>query len=159
METLRDIHGLDAIPSWPLAPGWWLLLLGCGLLVLGLLLLWWRLPYWRLEAYWRLWWLARRWQRLPPKQLASELSELLRRIALVRFGRRACAGLSGDAWLAWLHTHDPRGFDWSRHGALLLALPYAPPDATAPSRQLRLLLAATRAWVVPSLRRKRRGHA
>ena len=24
--VLRDIHALDAIPLWPLAPGWWYLL-------------------------------------------------------------------------------------------------------------------------------------
>ncbi|MEN8176755.1 MAG: DUF4381 domain-containing protein, partial [Pseudomonadota bacterium] len=25
-EGLRDIHGLDSVPWWPLAPGWWWLL-------------------------------------------------------------------------------------------------------------------------------------
>lgn len=157
MDGLRDIHGLDAIPFWPLPWGWWLV----GLLAMtGLVLLWraWqRVSYWRLEAYWRLWWLRRNWRRLPPKQLASELSELLRRVALARFGRRACAGLSGESWLNWLRQQDPRGFDWPKHGQLMLNLAYAPPEAAAQaSRPLLLLLRATQAWVAPPWRARRR---
>lgn len=157
MDALRDIHGLDAIPFWPLAGGWWWAGGLTLLALLGLWLLWQRVSYWRLEVYWRLWWLKRHWRRLPPKQLASELSELLRRVALARFGRRACAGLSGDIWLDWLKRHDPRGFDWPKHGQLLLNLAYAPPETAArSSRPLLLLLRATRAWVLPPWRVRRR---
>jgi hypothetical protein len=48
------------------------------------------------------------------KPVATEFSELLRRIAMARHGRTACAGLHGEDWLAWLTEHDPKGFDWRR---------------------------------------------
>ena len=32
--VLRDIHGLDAIPWWPMAPGWWYLIGAAVLLLL-----------------------------------------------------------------------------------------------------------------------------
>jgi len=32
--TLRDIHGLDALPWWPLATGWWVVAGIAGFLVL-----------------------------------------------------------------------------------------------------------------------------
>ena len=56
-----------------------------------------------------------------------ELSELLRRVAMARLGREACAGLVGEAWLAWLAEQDPKGFDWRTRGRPLLDAPYAPP--------------------------------
>ncbi|RLW54638.1 MAG: hypothetical protein B6D69_04845, partial [gamma proteobacterium symbiont of Stewartia floridana] len=28
MDPLRDIRGIDTVSWWPLAPGWWLLLIG-----------------------------------------------------------------------------------------------------------------------------------
>ena len=53
------------------------------------------------------------------------LSEYLRRIALKRFSRKECAGLTGKSWLKWLTTHDPKKFDWEAKGALLIDVPYA----------------------------------
>ena len=132
-SRLQDIHGLDPIPWWPPAAGWWL---GAALLVLGILLLVMLVRYlvryppgsWKQEA-----WLAlRRLRSLrhtqTPKQTASQLSELLRRIAIARFGRKRAARLSGEEWLEWLREQDPNRFDWPGHGRILLQLPYAPDD-------------------------------
>jgi hypothetical protein len=152
---LRDIHGLDAVPWWPPAPGWWLLGIG---LILGLWLLWRLAPHlripgvvgltWRWDAARRLRELRRRVRSQDTKQSAGELSELLRRIAMARRGRDACAGLSGRSWLEWLQAHDPRGFDWSTRGSLLLDLPYAPPGSSeADSRALLELIDAAQNWV------------
>lgn len=154
---LRDIRGLDPVGLWPPAPGWLLLLLLLILLPLLLPMIargyrYWRLlarEDWRRDAVERLHALQRRVAREEPKVVAAELSELLRRIAVARCGRDACAGLHGDRWLDWLADHDPHGFDWRRHGPLLLELPYAPPPVDGGADhavELRELIKATRAW-------------
>jgi hypothetical protein len=156
---LRDIHIHMGLAWWPPAPGWWLL---CAALVVLGLLLWrydprWRLYVplpvitlgtWRWEAAQGLRALRRRLVREPVKPAAAELSELLRRIAMARHGRAACAGLHGEAWLAWLTANDPRGFDWSTHSGALLAAPYAQPAAADAQREaMRLLVDAAMEWV------------
>jgi len=142
---LRDIRGLDPISWWPPAPGWWLLV---GSMLLLLYLGWrWRAslrvripPFpvlrignWRWDAARQLRDLRQRALTQDPKHTASELSELLRRVAMARLGRDACAGLTGAAWLAWLADQDPNHFDWRTQGQPLLDAPYAPP-ATHPAR-------------------------
>jgi hypothetical protein len=79
------------------------------------------------------------------KTLAGELSELLRRIAMARLGRPACAGLTGADWLDWLAAHDPNGFPWHERGRVLLVAPYAPPGAGA--ADLQTLIEAAEGWV------------
>lgn len=154
-HQLRDIHGLDAIPWWPPAPGWWLV---AGLLLLSAWLAWRFLPRvsvpvlaglpWRWDAARRLRDLRRRVGRQEHQQTASELSELLRRIAMARHGRDACAGLTGTDWLAWLKAQDPQGFDWTAQAHLLLDLPYAPPGyAPAEQRPWLLMIDAAQNWI------------
>jgi hypothetical protein len=153
---LRDIHGPDPVFWWPPAPGWWLLALG---IILGLWLLWKLLTMLRIPAVMELTWrwdAARRLRELrrrvrkqqDPKESAAELSELLRRIAMARLGRSACAGLTGSDWLDWLQQNDPQNFAWSEQGTLLLDLPYAPPgSASAERTQLMGLIDAAQNWV------------
>lgn len=161
---LRDIHGPDPVGWWPVAPGWWLAL---GALLAALLA--WRLierrrrrvfKDWRMDARRRLQRLARRVGKDDPKVIAGELSELLRRIAMARYGRNACAGLAGDAWLAWLRDHDPSGFDWTEQGRRLLDLPYAPAGGAVPAKLLQTLIKAAKRLALgapPPRSRKRRG--
>ena len=157
---LRDIDAALGNPWWPLAPGWWLLLAVLALLALAL---------WRFDLVWRLrlpiplitlgswrWDAGRELHRLrrdaaavSVKDTASALSELLRRIAMARHGRNACAGLYGEDWLDWLSEHDPKGFDWRQQGRLLLAAPYAPPARTdAEGKTLLCLIDAAMDWVI-----------
>lgn len=153
---LRDIHGLDPIPWWPPALGWWLLALG---LILTLKLAWRFLPHlhsrtltelaWRWDASRELHALRSQAHTQASYLTAKELSELLRRIAMARHGRAACAGLTGMAWLAWLESQDPAGYAWTKHGKLLLFAPYAPPErANADLPRLVELLDATKAWIL-----------
>jgi len=155
VNRLHDIHELDPVSAWPLATGWWLLLATVTSLILLIIVLrrwrpdWQRyLPQrgWSRHAASELNLLRERIGRDDARTVSSELSELLRRIAIARCGRRYCAGLHGKAWLAWLAEHDPDGFDWRNHGQLLLALPYAPPGETAEAPRLRTLIDAAMAW-------------
>ena len=151
-SQLRDIRGLDAVPWWPPGPGWWLLAVLCIALAITLFhlarhLRRYPLGSWHRSAWRELHRLRKQAQAMPPEQLASALSELLRRIAIARVGREQAAALTGERWLAWLQEHDPAGFAWSEHGKPLLTLPYAPPDAQLAGReQLLDLVDATFAW-------------
>ncbi|MCB1873874.1 MAG: DUF4381 domain-containing protein [Gammaproteobacteria bacterium] len=145
--ALRDIHGLDPISWWPLAPGWWIAALVMVLTTFGLILLlrhFIRYPpgSWRWEARSALRNLWRQRSQLSQKESAARLSELLRRIAIARFGREKTASISGMAWLAWLEQSDPNGFDWTGRGGILLQLPYAPDDRQAKPGELDELINA-----------------
>jgi len=153
-EKLRDIHGIDPVPWWPLAPGWWLVA-GFTLIAiaLGMFLLWqWHIHQrdWRRDARQRLRQLAARIHQLGAKELAAQLAELLRRVAMARHGRIECASLIDQEWLAWLSAHDPAGFSWTEHGRALIELPYAPPRDQlngATPEQFRVLINAVLPWL------------
>ena len=106
LSGLRDWHLPNPVSWWPPAPGWWLV---AGLLALGSVLA-------------VRWWWRWRWQCASARSALRQLdvlkttlatdgdrrrfmvgvSQLLRRLALVRFPREQVAGLSGDAWLGFL---------------------------------------------------------
>ena len=146
--VLRDIHGLDAIPWWPLAPGWWYLLGLVGLLVLLALLREWMIYSgiwlgWRADARRQLRALKKALRTEDPRVLAGRLSELLRRIAMARSGRREAAGLTGNDWLQWLNANDSSRFDWEERGQMLLTAPYMPPAMEVQRKELAALISAT----------------
>ncbi len=152
MDPLRDIHGIDPAPWWPPAPGWWLLVAG---ILLGGLLVWWLwrqrrlypLGRWQKDARQRLQKLRQRLKSAPTKELAGELSELLRRIAIARCGRKKTAAMTGKSWLAWLQNNDKSGFNWQEEGQLLLLLPYAPPNLESDRVAIGRLIDAAIRWV------------
>ena len=155
VDQLLDIRGLDPGSWWPPAIGWWLVALAAlfALVALRHFAQWLRRrpPRWQCDAMRQLHGLRRRCRKQPAKNTAGELSELLRRIAMARFGRAACAGLFGPPWLAWIEARDPTGFRWSAQGQLLLDLPYAPPGRDEEhSDQLHQLINAALIWVVAS---------
>ena len=152
--ALRDISEIDAVGWWPPGPGWWLIIAAVFLLLLfirwfwPLLVSWLKHPrdFWRRDARRELMNLRKRLDRLDQKSAAAEFSELMRRIALARCGREACAGLSGDAWIEWLAINDPNAFDWIKHGDVLLKLAYAPPGEESSALRFRQLIDAAVGW-------------
>ncbi len=125
---LRDIHLPEPVGLWPLAYGWWLLAaLVVTLIIVGGLL-------------WR------RWQRRRPLREAlgalesarllgqqgkldealQLVSQTLRRLAMTVSAPRV-AGLTGDAWLAWLDSRWQRSEFQAGVGKLLVDAPYRPP--------------------------------
>ncbi|OOZ37049.1 DUF4381 domain-containing protein [Solemya velesiana gill symbiont] len=154
--ALHDIHGLDPVSWWPLAPGWWLVILsGAALVLLTWALVRYLVAYppgsWRSEAHAALTHLKRRFRNgeIDIKQAATELSELLRRIAIARLGREHQASLTDEAWLRCLGETDQSGFDWERKGQLLITLPYAPENQQAGHEQMADLIRTTTNLIAP----------
>jgi hypothetical protein len=150
--ALRDIHGLDAIPWWPLAPGWWFIIVVTGLLLCFIGIRYWLTCYtgwfgWRGEAQRELRLLKKTLNSEEPYGVACRLSELLRRIAMAHSGRQQTAGLTGEEWLQWLATHDNSGYDWERHGQILITAPYMPPTTSIERHELATLITAATRWL------------
>jgi hypothetical protein len=140
---LRDLHLPEPIGWWPLAPGWWVILVIVAT-ALGYVL-------------WRLY---RRWQFNAPRRFAlrelaryeaeflehrdavtlgKQLSELLRRGMLAYARRDEVAGLTGEAWLAWLDRGMPVPYFHTEGGK-----PYRDPDGDFSDVDIGALLSAVR---------------
>lgn len=156
LAALRGIHTPDPIGLWPLAPGWWALLAVVVLAtIVAVIVVKHRRASLARRATIELDTLAR--GGLDLHGLAAQVSELLRRVALVRFGHSA-ASLHGRSWQDFLSEHAPRSRRGRAAAALagdvghLLALaPYAPPSAFSNEEAARIdrdqLVAAARAWI------------
>lgn len=101
LDRLHDIVVPAPVPWWPVAPGWYFVI------VLALFAIsWWLLRQWQA-------WQANAYRRAALRQLQSahstaEISELLRRTALCRAPRSTIARLYGRPWTDWLAEHSPR---------------------------------------------------
>ena len=133
LMQLRDLHLPDPISFWPPALGWWVVaLIVLGLVALGV----WVIRYRKKTAPRRfaLAELAGLKASFHDKQdlaeLMTGLSQLLRRYAMVCFGRQKVAGLTGVAWLKFL---DEQGntlqFSNETASQAFAAVPYGAKDS------------------------------
>jgi len=145
---LRGLQLPDAVGWWPLAPGWWLLIMllvfGAGLLLRDALRRRSRSAARRhalrqLQQY-----TAAYADHGNAVALGIEVSELLRRAMLAYAPRADVAGLTGEAWLAWLDRDlkAPHFTDGAGHS--LLELPYRDPANAEQSADIDGMLAAVR---------------
>ncbi len=127
LSQLRDIEGLDNISWWPLALGWWAVIGVIVVISVTAAFYYWH--YTKKEVSWKkhIDSLFSNLQNMKTtKKKAAALSELLRRLAIHKYGRKVCAGLEGQDWLNWLTRHDPKGFNWDIEGKILVEAPYMP---------------------------------
>lgn len=153
LGKLRSIEGIDSVDWWPLAPGWWVLIIFTALLLIKLLV-----SYLKTRAY-RLSWQYGIIQELEmmkatlsyatAAKVLNKLSEIIRRLAMHKYSRTECASLEGLDWLRWLKHNDNKKFDWENKGCLLIYSVYAPPGKEQISlKELKQLLDATKNWVI-----------
>ena len=149
---LRDIHAAAAPPVWPPAPGWWLLaVLLLALLVIGTLWLLRRYRAYRLKCQVmdELDALTNTGTNENSLAFLSQLSVLLRRIALRRYAREQVASLTGSDWLRFLDATGGNGDFEHGVGQVLEAGPYSPHKQELPAEEL---LALARRWVKQNLK-------
>jgi hypothetical protein len=156
---LRDLHLPEAISWWPLAPGWWVVI------VLVAVVLGYGLRHY-LRTYAR--GAARRRALQKLNELTAEfeqhhdaiafsgsLSELLRRTMLAYAPRHEVAGLTGDEWLAWLDRDLDQPRFQSATGRKLLELPYRRPGGDVSAMELVDVVAAVRQRLATPVREQR----
>ncbi|MCG8669035.1 MAG: DUF4381 domain-containing protein [Pseudomonadales bacterium] len=105
LANLKDIHIPDPITGWPPAIGWWLLALIAIAAIVGVVI--WLIKNHRKNAYRRealdqLAQLRAKAAEQDSVTTATQLSGLLKQVAITLFGRHHTAGLNGDAWLQFL---------------------------------------------------------
>ena len=143
---LRGLHLPDAIGWWPIAPGWWVIIV---LFLAGLFLLSRHVVRQRSETAARRYAL-REFERATsafaehgdPVRLGSEASEILRRTMLAYAPRSDVAGLTGEEWLEWLDRDLPEPRFSKGPGRSLLDLPYRNPETVAESVDIGGMLVA-----------------
>lgn len=150
MDQLRDITGLAPISWWPLAFGWWVIILCIAVaLSAGLVWLYRRWTFyrsWQGKAYKNLLRLERSLQSANLKTTLQDLSAEIRQIAIHTATRQDCAALTANNWLEWLQDHDPHGYLWTHSGQALIAGQYAPQQSYETS-QVVDMITAIKKWV------------
>lgn len=151
IAQLKDTDGLDAISWWPLALGWWIAIALLVSLIIVLLLVFQRrrkfLRSWQNGILSQLTILENTVTQENSLSVATQLSELMRRIATFQYSREECAGLEGKEWLNWLKEHDPKAFDWEEKAGWLADAAYAPSDDQLPTEEIIDVIKAIRRWV------------
>ncbi len=127
LAQLKDIHLPPSVGWWPLAPGWYLLML---LVFVVVIVLSYKIYRKKQHAKPKLQALAllKRYQQHYNKENNSQItsahiSELLRRVALVYFPREHVASLHGDSWLNFLNRTG-KDVDFLSVRTMLLELPF-----------------------------------
>ncbi len=146
LAKLHDIHLPVPVNWWPLAPGWYALLILVFILI-GLLIYVTRRTYLngqpKRQALQLLAIYERKYQVERDSQSCSmKISELLRRVALVYFPREEVASLQGEAWLTFLSRTSKR-IDFNQLRDYLLEIPYQ----AASGIDLQPLFYGARAWI------------
>lgn len=146
LAQLKDIHLPESISWWPLAPGWYVVILLILLLIMGLVYLVHRRHVNALaknQALDLLNTYKEQYEKDHNAQVASaQISELLRRVALVYYPRAEVAGLHGDAWVEFLNLTS-KGIDFKPVNAMLLDSPFK----TMETVSLKPLITRAQLWI------------
>ena len=120
LAQLAPAHMPPPVGWWPLAPGWWGLLLVLVAAMFGTWL-WYRRPLRRLCRSGLRELSSLEKTELADDALARALEHLVRRYAVARYGRDAVASLSGSRWLDFAVAHGATQWQGDTGAALLQA--------------------------------------
>jgi len=125
LDNLHDIIVPNPVSWWPLAPGWYVLILGLIIAATWIGI--------RLNRQWQ----QNRFRREALSELdsikPSELPALIKRVALCIWPREQVASLSGDDWLQFLDQSSNSDAFTQGPGKKLSALSYSPDTPLGPN--------------------------
>jgi hypothetical protein len=146
LAQLKEIHLPESITWWPLAPGWYMVMVFILLLVMGLIYLANRRQLNALaknQALDLLITYNEQYEKNHNAQLTSaRISELLRRVALVYYPRTEVASLHGDAWVDFLNKTS-KEIDFKPVKAMLLDSPFKSEETI----NLKPLITRAQLWI------------
>lgn len=146
LTQLKDIHLPDPVGWWPLANGWYVLIVLSVVFVLSVVYFFYRRNRQALaknkalkllRSYLELY-----EQNNDAQWASARISELLKRVALVYFPREQVAGIYGKAWIDFLNNTS-KGLDFYQVEMMLLDLPFK----SAESPDLKPLFILTQSWI------------
>lgn len=130
---LRDIHLPEAIGWWPPALGWWLLAILIPLSIALMVWLYMRITRkTAIKAAKKLLLQIKQDKQNDNNQKLTDLSALIRRVAISTTSRENCAGLTGQQWLEFLDQSMKSSPFTQGIGQLLANAPY---QKSAPTEQ------------------------
>lgn len=121
LSGLRDIHLPIEPEFWPLAVGWYVLF---GTIILAVLI---SFILWRLYQNKPLPYALRELEKIQhtPENQLKNLSQLLKRVAMAKYGRKEIAPLTEDTWQEFLLSVAPKTLTQKQAHLLAFAM-YAP---------------------------------
>lgn len=135
--NLRDIHLPEPVSWWPIAPGWWMIIITVLIVaaIIFLSLKIYRSKQLKRDIHAELDVIKQQFQETENKsQLAKSLSILLRRASISFYPSKNIAGLTGESWLAHLDNTNTKPVKnkkfQSKVGQTLLTAPYLPENST-----------------------------
>jgi hypothetical protein len=146
LAQLKDIHLPESISWWPLAPGWYVVMLLMVFLIVGLAF-WVHQRHLNALAKNQALELLKVYQDQYEKDrnaqlLSARISELLKRVALVYYSRADVASLHGESWVEFL-TKTSKDIDFKPVKSMLLDSPFKTNETVS----LNPLINRARLWI------------
>lgn len=107
LSQLKEIHEPAAIGTWPLAPGWWIIIVGTTCLTIVTALLWRRhirKNGWKKEAVKSIALLRKRAKEQGHHQTLLLINQLIKRIAIHKSGDPSVKTLTGESWHSFISS-------------------------------------------------------
>lgn len=151
MENSIDLSGLKGLhlplepDFFPLAIGWWVALLLLLIILIGAISIGFYFWFDPMRQAFRE--LKLIYQAHPDHNIAfaKEVSKLLKRVAILKFGRETVAQLSGPQWATFLKEHGGQSLSFNQANLIAYST-YLPPSAAEPIPVTELNAAAQK-WI------------
>jgi len=144
LKDLRDIHLPEATSFWPLAPGWWILLILVPLLyfIIRYMVRRMLMPKYKKMALAELKNISSDYEvSQNTQETCGEISLLIRQALVAKIGNQAVAGLVSEEWLAYLDKISKTDCFSNGAGRFIVTAPYSNNDTESDINIIELIAA------------------